>query len=487
MRLLSRLAWLVRRSLTVRVGAPLVALFIALGEPQALLAAAGGGSGGFGGGGGGGGGFGGGGGGGFGGGGGGCCVAYGPIDGKAAAVIFFLIVGFFVVITIAGWLATRAQRRLANWSREHAEWRDKETRRARKRRAKEVARLAPVAAEDDRHFGVSEVTAAGDRLFRDVQLAWDKADIAKLEQMVEGDLMVEWRRRLVDFDRKGWHNHVAVRELRVEYVGLNNRADDLRDRVVLRMSAFMDDYVQDGFGRIIAHSGNPSTQAWLREYWTLAFNGADGWRLLSIEQDPEGTHNLHDPLVPLPEEDVARIRDEAVVEEGVRDAAPAGTNLGELVDVDFDADAMLQARDLSLVDGRVDPDVIAVSVRRAIGAWADAVDGRDDDLLEIAPQLVVDELLRPQGPKSRLVVRGPRVERATVVKVVRSEPIRVVVDARVRGVRYVEDRDTVTVLSGDNTREIAFTERFVLQLSEDDPTIPWRLMAVGEMPAEIPA
>ena len=453
--------------------------------PSVVLAAAGGGTGGFGGGGGGGGGGfgGGGGGGGFGGsgGGGGCCVVYGPMDGRAVAVIFLLIAAFFVGIVIMGWFAARAQRRVLTWSRQYAEWRDSSTKHARKKRAKEIRRMAPIAAEDDRYFAEGEVVAAADRLFRDVQLAWTDANIPRLRTMVEGDLITEWERRLIDFDRKGWHNIVQVHDLKVEYVGIHNQADDARDRVVVRVSAFMDDYVQDRFGRMIAHNGNPSTSAYLREYWTLAFNGADGWSLLSIEQDPEGEHNLHDPLITLPEEDTARMHDEAVVEEGVRDAAPAGTRLEDLVDVDFDQDAMLQAKDLSLVDGRVDPDVITVAVRRTITAWAQAVDGADTDLLAIAPESVVETLLRPEGPKTRLVVRGPDVQRVTVMKIIREEPIRVVVDARVRGVRYVEDRDTVVVVSGSNLDETTFTERFVLELT-DNPTDPWRLVAVGELP-----
>lgn len=470
----------IRRAFAVVVG-------LALIVPSAVIGAAGGGTGGFGGGGGGFGGGGGGGGGGFGGGGGyggggGCCVVYGPMDGRAVAVIFFLIVAFFLAIVIMGWFAARAQRKVLTWSRQYAQWRDKSTKRARKQRAKEIRRMAPVAAEDDRYFAESEVVAAADRLFRDVQLAWTNTDIPRLRTLVEGDLMTEWERRLIDFDRKGWHNIVQVHDLKVEYVGINNQADDARDRVVVRVSAFMDDYVQDRFGRSVAHNGNPSTSAYLREYWTLAYNGADGWSLLSIEQDPEGEHNLHDPLIPLPDEDTARMHDEAVVEEGVRDAAPAGTRLEELVDVDFDQDAMLQAKDLSLVDGRVDPDVITVAVRRTIGAWAQAVDGADTDLLAIAPESVVETLLRPDGPKTRLVVRGPNVQRVTVVKIIREEPIRMVVDARVRGVRYVEDRDTVVVVSGNNLDEVTFTERFVLELT-DNPTDPWRLVAVGELPA----
>jgi predicted lipid-binding transport protein (Tim44 family) len=58
----------------------------------------------------------------------------------------------------------------------------------------------------------------------------------------------------------------------------------------------------------------------------------------------------------------------------------------------------------------------------------------------------------------------------------------VAVDARVRGVRYIEDRDTVAVVSGDKDREVAFTERFILQLTDDEDT-PWTLVAAGEIAA----
>jgi predicted lipid-binding transport protein (Tim44 family) len=445
--------------------------------PDPVLGAAGGGSSGFGGGGGGGGG------GGFGGGGGG--GGGGPIvissDPRAVLAGLLLIVAFFVVVWILGKLAQRGQMRAATWSRQYAEWRDTSTSGKRKRRAKEVPPAARAAAEDDSYFSPEEVTQSADRLFRDIQTAWDANDQDALRRMVAPDLMVEWSRRLNDFASKGWHNRVAVKRLNVEYVGLTNREDDTRDLMVVRAGAVLDDYVVDRHGREISHTGNPSREAYLREYWTLGMR--DGrWMLLSVEQDVEGEHNLTDPLVARPDEDVASIRDEVVIERGVEDRAPAGTRLGELVDVDFSDDALMAARDLALIDGRVDPDVIEVSVRRAISAWAEAVDGDDGALLDIAPPAIAEELLRPSGPKTRLVIRGPKMQTATVSKLESTEPIRVAVDARVRGVRYVEDRDTVAVVAGDKDREVAFTERFVLQLTDDEDR-PWSLVAAGELPA----
>lgn len=460
-------AWAVTSTTTLTVPAP-------------TQGAAGGGSGGFGGGGGGGGGGfgGGGGGGGFGGGGGG-----GPIvvssDPRAVLVGFLLIIAFFAAIMIMGWLAKRAQLKAATWSRQHAAWRDDVTKGKRKRRAKAVPPAARSAAEDDPYFAPDAVPPAADRLFRAIQTAWDGGDRDTLHRLVAPEMMIEWDRRLDDFDRKGWANRVAVKDLRVEYVGLVNRADDADDRVVVRVSSKMDDYVLDRHGRIVPHAGNPSPESYLREYWTLGPQNGD-WKLLSIEQDTEGEHHLTDPLIPRPEDDTAALRDEAVVEGGVGDRAPAGTRLGELIDVDFADDAMLAARDLSLVDGRADPDVIEVGVRRAISGWAEAVDGEDDVLLEVASPAVARTMLYPQGDHTRLVIRGPKMTRATVVHLDPDDPIRVTVDAKVNGVRYLEDRDTVVVVAGDKDRAVTFTQRFVLALTEDDAN-PWHLVAAGEV------
>ncbi len=451
--------------------------------PNPTIGAAGGGSGGFGGGGGGGGGGfggggGGGGGGGFGGGGGGGFVI--TDDPRAFFFGLMLIVAFFVAIVIMGEIAKRGQRRVATWSRQYAKWRDQATERERRLRAKDVPPAARTAAEDDSYFAADEVTTAADKLFRDIQTAWDAGNQDALRSMVGPDLMVEWARRLDDFASKGWQNHVDVKQLDIEYVGLTNRADDDDDRMVVRVAALMDDYVVDQHGRFIPHSGNPSKEAHLREYWTLAKRDGQ-WRLVSIEQDTEGEHNLTDPLVALPDEDVASIRDEVVIEQGVENRAPAGTPLGELVDVDFADDALNAARDLALVDGRLNPDVIEVAVRRTISAWAEAVDGDDDALLDIAPREIADELLRPNGPKTRLVIRGPKMAKATVSKLAAKDPIKVAIDARVTGVRYIEDRDTVNVVAGSKDRETTFVQRFILQL-DDDPSRPWKLVAAGERP-----
>lgn len=41
-------------------------------------------------------------------------------------------------------------------------------------------------------------------LYREPREAWSSRDVAALQSRLSPDLLVEWRRRLEDFERKGW-------------------------------------------------------------------------------------------------------------------------------------------------------------------------------------------------------------------------------------------------------------------------------------------
>ena len=168
---------------------------------------------------------------------------------------------------------------------------------------------------------------------------------------------------------------------------------------------------------------------------------------MSIEQDGEGGHHLDAPLVTSPWAD-ERLRDESLVEGAVADAALPGVATAELVDVDLAGDARAQALDLSLADARFAPDVLAAAARRAAESWADAVDGDDAPLAAVATP---DASTRSSTAAttaataaSSCAVRGSTsvaIERSTR----RPEPARMTLAVRVRGRRYVEDRDTAAV------------------------------------------
>ena len=218
--------------------------------------------------------------------------------------------------------------------------------------------------------------------------------------------MVEWRRRLDDFAAKGWRNVVELRKPpEVEYVGLVNRSDDADDRVVVHIVAALNDYVVTGGGQRVMRNDSSKESVILYEYWTLSKR--DGrWIVLSIEQTGEGGHHLEADIIASPWADTERLRAEAVAERAAAEAAPPGVSPAELADLDFDGEARAAALDLALADGRFDPDLIEASVRRAVAAWAEAVDGPDAPLEAVARPSAVDELLHPRGDRSRLVVRG---------------------------------------------------------------------------------
>ena len=416
----------------------------------AALAGAGGGSGGFGGGGGGGGG------GGFGGGG-----SYGTGGGTFSAVVILLIVVVFLVLAVIGAISTARYRR------------------RRRERVQRVTTAAAEAAEDDPVFAADAVAGSAAELYLAAQAAWDARDRDRLAEIVGGDLLVEWNRRLDDFAKKQWHNRVKVHgRPTVEYVGLVNRAGDAEDRVVVRIRARQDDYIERKGGGTINKEGAKSKLVSVEEWWTLARRDRR-WIVVSIESEAEGKHHLDDAIVARPEADDERLRDEATVEVAQADAAPASVRTAEIADLDFDGDARAAAMDLALADGRFAPDVLQVAVRRAVAGWAEAIDGADAPLLAVASAEVTDQLLYPGDPtkRTRLVVRGPEVRALRITALdAAADPARMSVEVDVSGRRYVENRDTADVVSGSKSSATTFTEHWTLAI--DGPAAnPWRIVA----------
>jgi predicted lipid-binding transport protein (Tim44 family) len=420
-----------------------------MGALPLILAQAGSGSGGFGGGGGGGGGSG------FGGGGSGS----GEGDPIVAVVVFGLFGLFLLYLTIH---SVRYRRKL-------------------RERDRAVRTASAEAAEDDAYFASDELERHAVALFRAAQMAWDARDRQGLARLVGPDLLVEWERRLDDFDRKGWHNRVEVLEdPTVLYVGITNREDDDEDRAVVRIEAKLRAYVVDRDGEKVMRAGEKDELVTMTEYWTLARR--DGaWMVHSIEQRAEGDHHLDEQVVASPWSDEQRLDDESLTELAVADGLPEGFTTADLAQVDFEGDGRAHALDLSLADARFAPDVLEAAARRAVGAWAEAVDGDDAALERIASPEAASGLLYggDSARETRLVVRGPRVKRIRIAGVqVDQVPATMTVDVELGGRRYVEDRDTAAVVSGTKDSASTFTERWVLAL--DGPAdAPWRIVRIA--------
>ena len=246
----------------------------------------------------------------------------------------------------------------------------------------------------------------------------------------------------------------------------------------MRVTAVLRDVVVDAAGRVLKRNDEGDETTTLAEYWTLGRAG-EHWMLLSIEQDSEGAHHLDAPIVASPWSDEARLHDAAVTELAVADAVPEDAAIGELVDVDYAGEGRTQALDLSVVDGRFAPAVLEAAARRAVEAWAEAVDGADAALERAATPEAAHALLYPHGTNTRLVVRGPRLQALRIAALdAQAQPPTMAVEAELRGRRYLEDRDTAAVLEGSKDRETAFTERWTLALGAD-PATPWRIVATA--------
>jgi predicted lipid-binding transport protein (Tim44 family) len=347
-------------------------------------------------------------------------------------------------------------------------------------RSRRVEAAAAEAAEDDEAFAADAVKANATALFKQVQAAWDRGDRAALARMLGPDLLKEWQRRLDDLDRRGWRNRVQIiGEPTVEYVGLNHKGD-ATDTVTVRIEAKLRDYVEDRIGNHIKRAGHLSETVRLREFWTLGRRNGR-WILVSIEQGAEGTHAIDEAIVATTWSDENAMRDEALIEGAVKDAVPDGTKIAEVADLDFKGDAHAAALDLSLADGRFAPDVLEATARRAVTAWAEAVDGDDARLRSIAHGQAVRDLLHPGDPsgRTRVVVRGPKVERIRITGLdAAAQPPTMSVEVEIEGRRYIEDRDTTAVLAGSQSRATKFTEHWTFAL-DGDARQPWLIAGVG--------
>ncbi|HEY2321073.1 MAG TPA: Tim44-like domain-containing protein [Solirubrobacteraceae bacterium] len=449
----------------------LAALFLALILAPGALAAAGGGSSGFSGGGEGGGGHG---------------------SGFALFILIRLLIDIAVLGHGLGALVliglgllylfiTRIVPKLQAWWAERAAQRSGGRHKTSKRERR-VELAAAEAADEDPDFAPERVRAAAGSLFLDIERAWDAGDRLAMRSLVAPDLLVEWERRLDDFDARGWHNHIEpIGEPVVEYVGLRRTGDEATDHVVVRIDARVKDYVVDRYGRRIKRTGSLGEVTRVREFWTLQKRGGR-WTLASIEVGGEGKHALDEEIVATAWGDETGMRDQALVEGAVADQVPEGTRVAEVADLQYDGDAHAAAMDLSLADGRFAPDVLEVAARRAVQAWAQAIDGDDARLDGIATSAAKRELLYAGDTSGavRMVVRGPMVNRIRIVHLdAASEPPTMTVEVDLTGRRYAENRDTAAVVAGSRTRKASFTERWTLSLTGDESQ-PWRITGVGE-------
>ena len=125
--------------------------------------------------------------------------------------------------------------------------------------------------------------------------------------------------------------------------------------------------------------------------------------------------------------------------------------------------------------------MLEIAARRAVQAWAQAIDGDDANLRKIATPAATRDLLYAgdASGRTRMVVRGPVVNRIRIVGLdAATEPPTMTIEVDLTGQRYLEDRDTTAVLAGSRSRSKSFTERWTLALNGDQAE-PWRITTVA--------
>ena len=347
--------------------------------------------------------------------------------------------------------------------------------RRRRQRVRRIRLAAAEASEDDPAFAVDVVHGAAEGLFRDIQAAWSRDDRERLAALVGDTLMVEWNGRLADFSRRGWRNEVdVIGELRIDYVGLVNRGDERSNEVCVRIAARVRDVVRDARGETVRRRGSVAEVHRVCQYWTLGRRDAC-WIVVRIQERREGMHELRAPIVATPWADGERLRREAISEQAAESSVPAA-DIAAVGRPAIDEAARLAALDLSLVDGRFAPDVLVSEVGYAVAAWVAGIDGDRAALEQIAGEHPIAELLYPDGPRTRYVVRGLEVGEVRIVEVATDRvPPAITVEVHATGIAYTEDRSTLIVISGDRARRRSLSQRWCLELS-GATMHPWRIV-----------
>ena len=250
-----------------------------------------------------------------------------------------------------------------------------------------------------------------------------------------------------------------------------NRNDEEEDRIVVRVRLGI--YCKHPrLGTLGAH------HAHLDERWTFGRSGSC-WILLSVGGDPLAGPVLTVPLIPTPSYDTERLREDSLADLANAQKVGEDVSLSDLVSADgFPAFALL---DLSVVDSRFLPALIAAELAHLLDVWEGAVTGSEAPLEALASADARAASLRP-GRGSRLVVRDAVLKSWEPTRLdLSGHPPAIEVTLDVEAVRYVVRGDGSAV-AGNKTdpRRMALT--WILQLT-DSARAPWRL-AFSNNPAE---
>lgn len=343
----------------------------------------------------------------------------------------------------------------------------------RQRARSERANLAAIEAaeDDDPSFAPEAVRQSVLQVLALVNRVWRGRTATALDERPDGVLIRAWARARLAWLGSGLR---LTGNPSVELIRVANRAGEDEDRVVARV-------------RLRIRCRRPAfdllarRRVHLDERWTLGRENGR-WVLLSMEGSPLAGPVLTAPLIPTPAHDTERLREESFAELASAQKVPADVAVSELVSADEPpAFALL---DLSLIDGRFLPALIAAQLTHLVEAWEEAVTGSEQPLEELAGINAVTPLLRP-APGRRLIIRDAVMRSWEPIRLELSQqPPRVVVKLTVDAVRYVvTEYGNQRAGNDDKAREMVLT--WTLELSGDTQS-PWRLIDSTSPAEKIP-
>jgi hypothetical protein len=342
-------------------------------------------------------------------------------------------------------------------------------------RANRARGAAVEAAEENPLFSPEQIKRSVVDVLRFGQALRRTADAGDLEGRPDAHLIAAWAR-----SRESWLGGAldVVGQPSVDLLQVVNRKSETEDRVVARVrlkvrcrspTRWTDDIVGNLAARHRAH---------LDERWTLG-RRANQWMLLSVDGDPLSGPVLTAPLIPTSSHDVKRLQEESLAELASSEKVSTDVNLSELVAAD--TPPALALLDLSVVDGRFLPALIAAELAHLIEAWEEATTGSEAPLGNLASHQAAAALLHPSGDK-RLMMRDAVLKSWEPTRLDLSrQPAAVEVALAMDAIRYVvtAGRDYLAG-NADQPHHMALT--WVLELA-DSAKAPWRL-ATSNNPAE---
>jgi hypothetical protein len=324
------------------------------------------------------------------------------------------------------------------------------------------------AAEDDPSFSPDAIEQSVIDVVALANGLWRAGTFESMDERPDVGLVRAWAR--------SWQSWLgddleASGKPSIDLLTVVNRDDEDEDRVVTRV-------------RLRIHCKHPRVGALgphhshVDERWTFGHSGGR-WVLLSVMGDPLAGPVLTAPLIPTPSSDTERLQEESLAELASAHKVDVDVALSDLVSADEPpAFALL---DLSVVDSRFLPALIAADLAHILEAWEVAVTGSEAPLEELADARARAALLWPD-PDTRLIVRDAVLKSWEPTRLDLSRhPPAIEVELDVEAVRYVVTGEGIAV-AGNQTDARPMALMWTLELT-DSHRAPWRL-AVSNNPAE---